>query len=195
MFLLLKRSLNPSLYYLRSYVTSAGDEFSVQRAEEFERSLWCTSATAMAASNVEGGVEVEEEGEARKGYEIYTVPRARMIHQSLLTTPISALKCCFACVHVLRGNSNKPSLHPQYPDLIICNGPGTAVCVVFMSLLLKYFGIPGVKGKMRTIYVESFARVRTLSLSGRILWGCCDRFVVQWEGLKGGRAEYLGVLV
>ncbi|KAH0563488.1 hypothetical protein GP486_001954 [Trichoglossum hirsutum] len=192
MFLLLKRSLNPSLYALRSYVISAGDEFSAQRAEEFERSLWCASATAMAAGGVGGGMKEEE---AKQRYEIYTVPRARKIHQSLLTTPINALKCCIACIHVLRGNNNKPLLYPQYPDLIICNGPGTAVCVILMSLSLKYFGIRGAKGKMRTIYVESFARVRTLSLSGKILRGCCDRFVVQWERLKRGRAEYLGILV
>jgi beta-1,4-N-acetylglucosaminyltransferase len=49
---------------------------------------------------------------------------------------------------------------------------------------------------MRTIYVESWARVRRLSLSGTILVGVVDRFLVQWEGLRGlGRAEYIGVLV
>ena len=79
--------------------------------------------------------------------------------------------------------------------MIICNGPGTAVCVVFVGLVLKFFGVRGAVGKMRTIYVESFARVRTLSLSGRILKWACDRFIVQWERLKVGRAEYLGVLV
>ncbi|KAH0536086.1 hypothetical protein FGG08_007013 [Glutinoglossum americanum] len=197
MFLLLGRSLNPRLYTARSYLVSAGDEFSAERAEEFERGLWATSASAMAGH---AGEEDEMRG---KRYEIFTVPRARNIHQSLLTTPFSSLNCCLSCFHVLRGTANSNSTNNkipsppqhQYPDLILCNGPGTAVCVIFTSLLLKYFGVRGTKGKMRTIYVESFARVRTLSLSGKILRWCCDRFLVQWKGLKGGGREYLGVLV
>ncbi|KAF2461707.1 oligosaccharide biosynthesis protein Alg14 like-domain-containing protein [Lineolata rhizophorae] len=35
----------------------------------------------------------------------------------------------------------------------------------------------------RTVFVESLARVKGLSLSGRLLLGVVDRFVVQWEGL------------
>jgi beta-1,4-N-acetylglucosaminyltransferase len=47
------------------------------------------------------------------------------------------------------------------------------------------------------VYVESFARVKTLSLSGKLLYPFVDRFIVQWPGLKEKwtRAEYLGVLV
>jgi beta-1,4-N-acetylglucosaminyltransferase len=54
------------------------------------------------------------------------------------------------------------------------------------------------EGSMRTIYVESWARVRRLSLSGRILVWVVDRFLVQWEGLEGvggGKGEFIGVLV
>ena len=51
---------------------------------------------------------------------------------------------------------------------------------------------------MRTIYVESWARVRGLSLSGKILVavGACERVLVQWEGLgRAGKGEFKGVLV
>jgi len=51
---------------------------------------------------------------------------------------------------------------------------------------------------MRTIYVESWARVEGLSLSGKILMavGACERVLVQWEGLsRAGRGEFRGVLV
>lgn len=49
----------------------------------------------------------------------------------------------------------------------------------------------------RTIYVESFARVKRLSLTGRLLYWVVDGFLVQWPGLKKNwpRAEYRGVLV
>ena len=45
--------------------------------------------------------------------------------------------------------------------------------------------------------VRSFARVKTLSLSGKLLLRVVDRFLVQWEELEGagGRAEYWGILV
>ena len=47
------------------------------------------------------------------------------------------------------------------------------------------------------MYVESFARVGGLSLSGKILYPLVDRFLVQWPQLKEkySRAEYNGVLV
>jgi beta-1,4-N-acetylglucosaminyltransferase len=35
----------------------------------------------------------------------------------------------------------------------------------------------------KCVYVESVARTKTLSLSGRILYHIVDRFVVQWPGL------------
>ena len=51
---------------------------------------------------------------------------------------------------------------------------------------------------MRTIFIESWARVKTLSLSGQILKPLVDRFIVQWPQLvkeEGDRVEYIGPLV
>lgn len=85
----------------------------------------------------------------------------------------------------------------KYPDLIMANGPGTAVLVILASLILRFFACKGTHGKMRSIYIESWARVRKLSLSGRILrtTGMVNRFIVQWEGLAQIGAEFRGVLV
>jgi beta-1,4-N-acetylglucosaminyltransferase len=46
------------------------------------------------------------------------------------------------------------------------------------------------------VYVESFARVQSLSMSGRIMYHAADKFVVQWEGLRARypRAVYAGVM-
>ena len=46
------------------------------------------------------------------------------------------------------------------------------------------------------MYVESFARVKSLSMSGRIMYHVADKFVVQWQGLRAlyPRAVYAGVL-
>ncbi len=175
----LLRNLDTLSYTHRSYIVSAGDEFSATRARDFEKSL-------------KSSVSFDQDG-----YDICVIPRARKIHQPLWTTPISALRCLVACFCALRGPSNSVGSAIQYPDLVVTNGPGTAVCVVVACLLLRILAVHGTTGKVRTIYVESWARVRRLSLSGRLLLPCVDRFLVQWEGLKGvgGRAEYIGVLV
>ena len=46
------------------------------------------------------------------------------------------------------------------------------------------------------MFVESFARVQALSLTGKLLYPLADRFVVQWPQLvqKHSAAEYLGIL-
>lgn len=91
----------------------------------------------------------------------------------------------------------KPAQY-AYPDLIVANGPATAVLIIAASLLLRFFNIIGTAGKMRTIYVESWARVSTLSLSGKILraGGMVNRMLVQWDGLaKKGQGEFRGALV
>ncbi|KAF2127121.1 glycosyltransferase family 1 protein [Dothidotthia symphoricarpi CBS 119687] len=173
--LCLLRALNTQKYTHRTYVVSSGDAFSAQRAVAFERAL-------------------EERGDKCTGpahYTIHTLPRARRVHQSLFTTPFSALRTL--------GGAFTPLLDGELPGLIITNGPATGVIVVLAVLVLKFFNVRGAQsgGMCRTVYVESFARVRGLSLSGRLLVRVVDRFLVQWEGLEGGggRAEFWGVLV
>ncbi|KAI7884722.1 oligosaccharide biosynthesis protein Alg14 like-domain-containing protein [Mucor mucedo] len=56
--------------------------------------------------------------------------------------------------------------------------------------------ILGIK-KIEIVYVESFARVETLSLTGKLLYPFADRFLVQWSELSNilDKAEYKGILV
>lgn len=196
-------NLNTARYTHRSYVVSSGDEISAGRAGEFERRL-------MARKKVGRGVreeekeEKEEEGKEEgkqkeeggdEGYTIHHVPRARSIHQSLLTTPLTSLHCLYHSLHLLH-------THPfGHPDLILTNGPATSLILLLASLIIRFFAfLPGVTkpGKMRTIYIESWARVKKPSLSGRIIVYCglCNRVLVQWKGLETrGWGEYRGPLV
>jgi beta-1,4-N-acetylglucosaminyltransferase len=191
--LLILRNLDPSRYRLRTWIVSSGDSFSAEKAIEFEREL----SSRVNADDV--GV-----------FKIVEVPRARRVHQSLATTPWSALRCLWVCLGVLAGWVNIAGdsgmadwgkLGVWYPDIILTNGPGTGVIVVLASVLLRFldFSAMGTNkpGKMTTVYVESWARVKELSLSGKLLLRVVDRFVVQWPQLKGlgGRAEYRGWLV
>lgn len=184
--LYLLKDLDPRKYAYRTWVVSSGDAFSAQRAVEFEDAL--EKKTEAKGGNASRNVGPDF-------YDIATVPRARKIHQPLYTTPLSSLYCLWSCFAALLS-----SREHDVPGLIITNGPATAVMVVLASLILKFFDIRGAnsRGMCKTIYVESFARVKTLSLSGKLLCRVVDRFLVQWEELEGrggGRAEYCGILV
>ncbi|KAF2840603.1 glycosyltransferase family 1 protein [Patellaria atrata CBS 101060] len=171
----------------RTYIVSSGDAFSARKAREFEEGL-----ALRAAQNSEEGF-----------YVIHTIPRARRIHQSLLTTPFSCLWCLNSALRILSTGpppSKNTQGHPRFPNVILTNGPATAVIVILASYILRFFNIGSCNsvGSMRTIYVESWARVKQLSLSGRLLLRFVDRFLVQWEQLlpaTGGIGEYHGWLI
>jgi beta-1,4-N-acetylglucosaminyltransferase len=38
--------------------------------------------------------------------------------------------------------------------------------------------------RTKIIFVESFCRVQSLSMTGKILYYVADRFIVQWPGLQ-----------
>ena len=176
-------------YTYRTWVVGKGDGISARRAREFEEMV--------EKREGEANGQLEHQDETR--YRIVTVPRAREIHQSAFTAPISCLRCMLACWTVLLPSSTK-DLDIDFPDLILCTGPATATILVFTSILLRFFDVRGCdsRGKMRTVYIESWARVKKLSLSGKLMLRVVDRFFVQWPqllGKKGGRGEYLGVFV
>ena len=172
----------------RTWIVGSGDGISALRAKSFE-----DMASGLLEKRAEANGHFKKESD--EAYRIFEVPRAREIHQSLFTTPISCLQCLLACWNVLL-----PSKDADFPDLILCNGPATATVVIFTSILMRVFDINGCnsRGKMRTVYIESWARVKRLSLSGRLLLPVIDRFLVQWPQLlekTKGKGEYLGVLV
>ncbi|KAK9553284.1 UDP-N-acetylglucosamine transferase subunit [Aspergillus fumigatus] len=227
MFSMLRRmKLDPSTYTYRTYVVSSGDNFSAARAVEFETEWLKQSPKLSFPANGSNSTE---------SYAVVTVPRARRVHQSYLTAPLSTLQCFYACFLVLCGRhpeqkSPLPTTNSPYPDVILTNGPATAVCMVLAAKSLRLFhylkslfyikdhqdrdssrssqvkrseDAPApVHFQLRTIYVESWARVTTFSLSGKLLLPFADRFLVQWPDLAGKQAwrgmretEYAGTLV
>lgn len=111
----------------------------------------------------------------------YTLPRARGVGQSYITsifTTLRTLVCACRLVWQLK------------PQIILCNGPANGAIVALAAKLLFL--------KTRVIYIESFARVNTLSLSGKLVYylELSDRFLVQWPDLQRYTGvEYIGALV
>lgn len=86
----------------------------------------------------------------------------RQINRKELLFPLkivgNACKCTFI---ILR----------EKPDVMITTG---VLAMIPCALLMKLFG-------KKLIYIESFAKVTTQTLSGKLLYKYADRFYVQWE--------------
>lgn len=128
--------------------------------------------------------EFEKKKNQIDGYKIIRIPRSRVVHQSYITsilTTVYSIIYSFPIVCIVR------------PDLVLCNGPGTCIPICGISFLLKAAFITSTK----IIFVESFCRTKTFSLTGKILTYLADNFVVQWPYLtkKLKRAEYIGQLM
>jgi len=120
-----------------------------------------------------------------RDYIVETIPRVREVHQSIFSVPFTAiLPFLKAPILLLR----------HRPDVLVVNGPGTCIPLVMWSFI---FGVLCL-GRPVTVYVESFCRVDTLSLTGRIVIHFVDRFVVQWKELHDkykNRTRFYGILV
>lgn len=81
-------------------------------------------------------------------------------------------------------NSIFKILRNEKPDVIISTG---ALVTVPVCVLGKILG-------SKVIYIESFARVSSLSLTGKLLYFWVDKFIVQWPDLekKYSKATYIG---
>ncbi|KAF7361839.1 UDP-N-acetylglucosamine transferase subunit ALG14 [Mycena venus] len=164
-------ALDFNRYSPRTYVISEGDSFSAQKAQELESSKETNACPAQ--------------------YMILTIPRARRVHQPLVTTPPTALYSLLLCIYHLTVAPFRQS--SSFADVLILNGPGTCFVLCIAVYVNKFLGLAA----PRVIYIESFARVESLSLSGKLLYPFVDRFIVQWPQLqtKAKGAEFHGLLV
>lgn len=150
----------------------------------FTRTWVLSSTDESSLSKVQ---EVERSLIAKKEEPKYLmVPRARNINEGLLlsikSTLISFISISLAIIRL-----------PVLPSILLLNGPGTSVPLAYFIFILKFLGLC----KTRIVFIESLARVNSLSLSGVLLLPISDRFIVQWPYLsqKYKRAEYYGILV
>ncbi|XP_066144420.1 UDP-N-acetylglucosamine transferase subunit ALG14 [Euwallacea fornicatus] len=143
----------------------------------------------IAKSDVTSLSKVTDFEEARKSslnkdYFILNVPRSRSVGQSYITSIFTTI---YSILYIL------PVSFKLRPDLILCNGPGTCIPICILSFFLKCCFIC----ETRIMFIESFCRTQTFSLTGKILMYIADNFIVQWPSLKAKlkRAEYIGQLM
>lgn len=70
------------------------------------------------------------------------------------------------------------------PKVIVTTGTS---CCIIICIIAKLVGI-------KTIYIESFARVHSATLTGKLCYKFVDVFIIQWKELKKiyPKALYLG---
>ncbi|KAL9480950.1 hypothetical protein ACSS6W_005736 [Trichoderma asperelloides] len=152
----------------RRYLISSGDSMSENHLEDYEKSLKTLCKSHDSSSGT---------------YDKRIVTRARKVHQPLWSTPFTALLSIldiFPALLVSPGNEVGRKL--RYPSRVFSNGPATGFFVALAIHLLKMLYIVP-ESCMKVIYIESWARISTLSLTGKLLLhtGIADVFVVQHE--------------
>lgn len=114
-------------------------------------------------------------------YQVMDIPRSRKVHQSYFSSIFTTLYSTLYCI---------PMMLKIRPDLILCNGPGTCIPICLIAFVMRILHL----SNNVILFVESICRVKSLSLSGFILYYFADVFLVQWVELseKYKRAKYIG---
>ncbi|KAJ2785926.1 UDP-N-acetylglucosamine transferase subunit [Coemansia interrupta] len=151
--------------------------------DRYVRRVYIVGDTDVLSLDQISSLEAPRDHEAEQ-YSVCRIPRSRQVGQSFKSSLLSSLWCLLCVCRVM---------WRQLPDAVLCNGPANCVIVGLVALLPRFVGVK----RIPLVYVESFARVTSLSLSGRIMYYLADRFVVQWPGLqkKYPLAEYIPHLV
>jgi beta-1,4-N-acetylglucosaminyltransferase len=164
--------LDPERYLTNLvYIIAESDSTSLPRVEEHNIMKAKTKPTSTWLDG------------SSSSYEVYRLPRAREVHQSYLSSIYTTLRSLLSTYILLR---------KIQPDLIIANGPGTCVPVLYVAFVLRWisyftsFVLPSSLSSFRQckmIFVESVCRVKTLSLSGKLVYHIVDLFIVHWPYL------------
>lgn len=102
-------ALDFARYTPRTYLVSEGDTLSAQKAIALEE-----HKAASAKSPAKGGE-----------YRILTIPRARRVHQNILTVPFTTLRSLLVAMYRI---TLAPRLSGESAfDVLLLNGPGTCV--------------------------------------------------------------------
>lgn len=123
------------------------------------------------ASSDENSISKVKQLETNDGtYSIHRIPRSRKVHQNYISAIFTTVYSILYSI---------PIVFSSKPDLILCNGPGTCIPICLSAFIMRILFL----SSNIIIYIESICRVKTLSLSGKILLYFADQVIVQWPEL------------
>ncbi|KAG0251951.1 RNA helicase [Mortierella polycephala] len=173
-------------YSPRHYVVGWDDESSIEKVHRLEAIRGEKDITIA----FQKGQDQDPEG-----YTIHRIPRSRHVHQSMLTTPFTLAKSLLVAMPLIKRltclsvkqrrmqvDTNSVQSNGIKKSILLMNGPGTCFALALAVIGARMVGVPD-EATPDLIFVESFARVKTMSLAGRLLYPLCDVFLVQWPEL------------
>ncbi|MCC7551079.1 MAG: glycosyltransferase [Methanobacterium sp.] len=103
----------------------------------------------------------------------------KYLMENIGTNPWKMVKAFFKIFNILRN---------EKPDILISTGSEIAIPAFILAKTMK----------IRTVFIESWCRVKTKSGTGKILYHFSDLFLVQWPELLefyGEKAKYEGAVI
>jgi len=169
-------------------------------ANNYDLSFVCAVSDVTSESRVRRMSFFKRKHEWQKPPKFYRVRRPREVGQGYFSSILTTFRSFLDAFMVLRSwisssasssssssASSSSSSNNNKKYLLLANGPSTALPIIYLAFVLSR--VPGCP-KIEVIYVESWCRVKTISLTGRLCEKVVDKFVRQWNKGKGG--VYLG---
>lgn len=193
----LLQELDPKIYAPIVYIVAKSDVTSIPRLQRYILSSGMRDGKdchpqwegryPKSINKTSGNDDVTTTTSPPAQAQVYTLPRAREVHQSYLSSIFTTLHSTYKTAQLL---------WKIQPHLIVTNGPGTCVPIVYCAFILRClfsflhlfrFGkdssLSSSEITFRTIFIESLCRVKTISLSGKLVYPIVDSFVVHWPSL------------
>lgn len=113
-----------------------------------------------------------EQSQSEGDFQVERVGRSREVKQSYITSTFTTVLATIDSLFLMWRTR---------PDILLCNGPGVCIPLCCAAALLDLLRLRDI----RIFYVESLCRVKSLSLTGQILYKTHipDIFFVHWQDL------------
>lgn len=149
------RNLPPERYHPLEFVKASTDTTSVGR---LQAARLIVSASPITSKTVLPPA-------------VHEIPRAREVGQSYISSVYSTIHAFLYAMRLIAG---------LRPDVLLCNGPGTCLPLCVAAFIGRVMGWTCT----RIVFVESYCRVHTMSLTGRLLYAWVDLCAVHWATLQ-----------
>ncbi len=129
---------------------------------------WFSSSKIASYFKSESGIDIAK----CTNLQTLKIFRAREVKQSYITSVFTTIRGFFGAIIIILS---------VRPDLLVTNGPGTVIPLAYCNFFINKLFLLNLKSKI--LFVESFCRVHTLSLTGKLIRPIASKFIVQWEEL------------
>lgn len=113
----------------------------------------------------------------------YKIHRSRNVGQSFFFSIFTTLYAMLHSVFIILRTR---------PNMIVTNGPGVALPLVYIGYILKKLKI---LIEFKVLFIESYCRTKSVSLAGKLIQPVSDKFIVLWKTISSAKREYLGKII